>query len=401
MSPNQHVIIFRDTGWNYSDSSNTLGLTTVTYDKTNGEIYDADMELNTQDYNLVATSPAPAGAYDLASVITHEAGHFLGLAHSADGSAVMYAHYRTGAASPTSDDIAGICDIYSTDGTRSTSAGALSADTCDPTPRHGYSSLCGSLLAPDAGAGGGGSGEQPGTTTGKKCSVGGAPGGPAGGAWGYSGLVVLGLLARRVRRSARKVRAMAVAGCLAIAAAAATALVEREARASVSVAVTFEDLVRKSTGVAHVTAVEQQAQWEEGRIVTYTHVRVDARLAGELPQEVWVRTLGGEVGTIGQVVEGEPSFVVGQASLVFLRGRAGGFEVTARAQGQFPIEGGDGKAPHLIASKDLGVIVPPSVKPSGGNTTGASRLARDVLAGRALEEASRDVVAAWARVHAP
>jgi len=147
--PNQHVIVFRDDGWPYSDSSNTLGLTTITFDATDGEIFDADTELNSHDYNLVLGSAAPIDSYDLASVITHEAGHFLGLAHSGDRAAVMYAHYHPGSSALTSDDTAGICSAYPGGGVRETSSGALSGGTCDPTPRHGFSTACASA---DAGA---------------------------------------------------------------------------------------------------------------------------------------------------------------------------------------------------------------------------------------------------------
>jgi hypothetical protein len=149
--PNQHVIVFRDDGWPYSDSSNTIGLTTITYDATSGEIFDADMEINSHDFDLVAAPPVPPGGIDLASVITHEAGHFLGLAHSGDRGAVMYAHYRPGESTLTPDDVDGICSMYPHGGSRTTSAGALTGDKCDPAPRHGFSKTC---IAPDGGAGG-------------------------------------------------------------------------------------------------------------------------------------------------------------------------------------------------------------------------------------------------------
>jgi hypothetical protein len=142
--PNQHVIVFRDGGWPYSDSSNTLGLTTITFDATNGEIFDADMELNSHDYDLVAAGPIPFGSYDLASVITHEAGHFLGLAHSDDADACMYAHYHPGRSTLTADDVAGICAIYPPSGKRVTSSGPVSGERCDATPRHGFSTSCAS-----------------------------------------------------------------------------------------------------------------------------------------------------------------------------------------------------------------------------------------------------------------
>ena len=149
---NQNAIIFRDNGWPYNDSSNTLGLTTLTVDLNTGEILDADMELNTHGYQLVANGPVPPNAYDLASVLTHEAGHFLGLAHSEDSSAVMFVHYKSASTMPMADDVAGICALYPPGGARAPSAGFLAPGPCDPTPRNGFSTQCGPIQTFDAGA---------------------------------------------------------------------------------------------------------------------------------------------------------------------------------------------------------------------------------------------------------
>jgi hypothetical protein len=157
--PNQNVIVFRDDGWPYADPNNTLGLTTVTFDTRTGEIYDADMELNST-VGLVAEDPVPAGSYDLRNIITHEAGHFLGLAHTGDATAVMFARYHADSTMLMADDITGICTVYPPDGTRITSAGAAPAAMCDPTARHGFSTECGSLHPnpPPADVQGGGGG---------------------------------------------------------------------------------------------------------------------------------------------------------------------------------------------------------------------------------------------------
>ena len=48
----------------------------------------------------------------------------------------------------------------------------------------------------------------------------------------------------------------------------------RPARASISFAVAYDDMVTDSDPVAVVTALEHQSVWEENRIVTYTHLRV-------------------------------------------------------------------------------------------------------------------------------
>jgi hypothetical protein len=150
---NQHVILFHDDAWPYDDSSNTLGLTTVTYDPDTGEIYDADMEINAT-VPLSTSDPIDAQGYDFASIITHECGHFLGMAHSGADRATMFAHYTQGTTymrQLTDDDVAGICSIYLPGGVRAVDpsttddgSGLVAEDACDPTPRHGFSAQCAS-----------------------------------------------------------------------------------------------------------------------------------------------------------------------------------------------------------------------------------------------------------------
>jgi hypothetical protein len=147
--PNQHLIVFRDTVWPHNDANNTLGLTTVTFDADTGELYDADTEIN-GTVRLGVGDPVTAGAYDFESIITHEAGHFLGLAHSGDSSATMYAHYTQGSTamrSLTADDVAGLCSIYPPNARRNVdstvaSSGSLPEGPCDWNPRNGFTSQC-------------------------------------------------------------------------------------------------------------------------------------------------------------------------------------------------------------------------------------------------------------------
>lgn len=146
---NQHVIIFRDQGSTDFDSTNTLGLTTVTFNPDTGEIYDADIEINSSK-SLSVTVPVPSDGYDFPSIMTHEAGHFLGMAHSVSSQTTMYAQYTQGTITKrilSADDMAGICSIYPPDGTRAVATsvaanGFLTEDACDPTPRHGFQSEC-------------------------------------------------------------------------------------------------------------------------------------------------------------------------------------------------------------------------------------------------------------------
>ncbi len=106
------VIVFDDEGWPHDDPVNTLALTTVTYGPNDGRIFEAYTEVNSAQHTLTTLEPPPDdGSYDLQAILTHEAGHFFGLAHSMDTSAVMYAFYQPGAIALTPDDVDGICSV--------------------------------------------------------------------------------------------------------------------------------------------------------------------------------------------------------------------------------------------------------------------------------------------------
>ncbi len=148
--PNQNVIVFREASWPYNDPNNTLGLTTITFNSEDGEIFDADMEINATGGNLSIGDPVPAEGFDFASVVTHEIGHFLGLAHATSSQSTMFASYRPGSSALRSlaqDDRDGLCAIYPTDAERFVDPsvaqdGIVAAGACDPSPRHGLTSRC-------------------------------------------------------------------------------------------------------------------------------------------------------------------------------------------------------------------------------------------------------------------
>jgi hypothetical protein len=112
-APTGDAIVFRDDVWPYDDPNNTLALTTVTYAVDSALIFDAQIEINSHDHLLSAEEPPPDGVFRLRAILTHEAGHFFGIAHATDPRAVMYAHYRSAAVDLTPDDVVAVCTVYS------------------------------------------------------------------------------------------------------------------------------------------------------------------------------------------------------------------------------------------------------------------------------------------------
>jgi len=95
-----------------------FAVTTVWHRRSTGEILDVDMEINERQgpYDICPPEGCPGmERVDLENVVTHELGHYFGLAHSADPNATMYASAVAGETIKrdlAADDIAGICEIY-------------------------------------------------------------------------------------------------------------------------------------------------------------------------------------------------------------------------------------------------------------------------------------------------
>jgi hypothetical protein len=206
---------------------------------------------------------------------------------------------------------------------------------------------------------------------------------------------------------------------------------EPSASASVSIAVGFDALVKDADAVAIVVAQDAKSVWEDGRIVTYTRVKVEQSVAGDLGTgaEGWVRTLGGTVGRIGQLVDGEPNLSPTKPALVFLHKfkSTTTWEVSARAQGHFPIVADEAsKTKKLLRAANVGVLLPPKPTTAEAATAGAAgqlqsqsqttspqrataaaavgpgsvKLASEILHERALDEAVREIATTFRRLHA-
>ncbi len=153
--PNASAVIFWDDTWPHTSSSEVI-LTTLTFNKTTGEILDADMEVNTAQINFALTDPVPKNGTDMASALAHEVGHFFGIAHSPLREATMFARYTPGSIlfrDLEPDDSAALCSIYLPSGKRATSGGEVAPGACDPSapppPTAGDSGGC--SAGPNAG----------------------------------------------------------------------------------------------------------------------------------------------------------------------------------------------------------------------------------------------------------
>ncbi len=180
---NIHSVIFLDDWEQRGLPRDAFGLTLIWHSPESGEIFDADMQLNeTMGRFGICDGSCDAGVVDLQNVITHEAGHFLGLGHSPLPTAAMYGESRVGEVSKrnlTDDDVAGICAVFGA----AQSVGSCQAD--DHAPRGGLATRC---YEPDNG-----------------CAVG-RPGSSGGGAGATAALLLvlaLGLARPGIRRRGR------------------------------------------------------------------------------------------------------------------------------------------------------------------------------------------------------
>jgi hypothetical protein len=104
---NVNLIVFRDEAAGIDPSE--IASTRITANWVTGEIVDADIEINSYNYRFALPRESKPNALDLQAVLTHEIGHFLGLAHSDDPRALMSAHYPAQDAGLRADDVAAIC----------------------------------------------------------------------------------------------------------------------------------------------------------------------------------------------------------------------------------------------------------------------------------------------------
>lgn len=127
---------------------------------------------------------------------------------------------------------------------------------------------------------------------------------------------------------------------------AAASLFAAPAHATLVIGLTLEQLVDRSTSIVVCSALAAVSRYGDlgGRrcIVTDTRVRIDDVLGKPVPtsQELMVRTLGGRVGGVGQLVLGQAVISPESPGVAFLkRGADGAHWFVGMAQGYYPLQG--------------------------------------------------------------
>lgn len=133
-------VYFRDVGWPHEGLDSTLAQTNLSFGERTGRIGYADIEVNTT--MRFSVDDGGDGA-DLQAVMTHEAGHYIGLAHSLAPQSIMAAAYCVGSDRCTKgsvaarrlapDDLAAVCALYPPDG-YATAPDEVVATGCETSP---------------------------------------------------------------------------------------------------------------------------------------------------------------------------------------------------------------------------------------------------------------------------
>ena len=285
---NHNIVTWLENSWPYGGG--TIAITWTLF-FTDGQVVEADILMNGEDYFW--TTQNSGGATDVEGIIAHESGHFLGLDHTTDTTATMFASVvqgDTSLRSLSSDDTAGVQSVYGS----SPSSGAQFDGECEA---------------------GGGGGEGCG------CSLSGPPVTEGKLAGLVSVLALAGAFVARQRRTRLGTRRIG-----AVAAAMLAFFVAQDASATVAMDLSLEDLARASDAVIHGDVESVEVQTDGRYIRTVQRVRVRETIAGLAQGDVVeIVTPGGALpegqttdrGVRGARAAGIPTFEPGEEVVVF------------------------------------------------------------------------------------
>jgi len=144
-------------------AAGNIAITTTTFSIRTGRIFDADIELNASKVLTAVDSPPcpPTGpllqscvAFDIQNTITHEVGHFFGLAHASNSESTMYYSASVGETKKRvldPDTMQFVCDVYPK-GAPSQPCTVRSVNNNDPLPASACSAVPGGAMVAAAAA---------------------------------------------------------------------------------------------------------------------------------------------------------------------------------------------------------------------------------------------------------
>jgi MYXO-CTERM domain-containing protein len=298
-------IVLTDDEWPYDPSF--AGVTLVTYDVASGEIQDADIFLNGEAFEFEVDGDGDC--FDVGNVLTHELGHALGLGHSDDPEATMYAISRRGETAKRSladDDLAAFDQLYGT-GADAFDSQVMPACSASPGARPPSAVSLGALVL---------------------------------------GLGLVGRLRRRRQTRAGSRRIAIAAGLLVLAG------VVSAGWAAVGRYLPAEELARRADVVFQGTVQSRQAHWAGRVIVTDVTVSVDECWAGRCGSSSRVvRELGGEVDGVGMLAPEPSALPVGAQVVLFARDVRGALALVGGAQAVFRLDPQADLALRSVASQ--------------------------------------------------
>ncbi len=111
------------------------------------------------------------------------------------------------------------------------------------------------------------------------------------------------------------------------------------ASATTMIALDVPEMTRVSAAVVRGTVASVSSRWngDHSRIVTDAVIDVSEAYKGSTTKRITVTQPGGEVGDIGQRVEGVAKFSAGEELVVFLEAHGDAFIVTGMSQGKFTL----------------------------------------------------------------
>ena len=298
----RNVLFWTEESWMHDRA--VIALTSINYYPDTGIIADADIDFNGVDYTWTVTDTNVR--IDVQAIATHEIGHVVGLDHSEDGTAAMYAYYDVTPAGMgetrqrvlNGDDKAAIAYLYPCDALRVVD-GDRSVVGMDADCTEAF------FTWPEYADGAG-----PHTAT---CAA----------SVGRAGLWVMGLLALGLAVWRRSVAARLPLAAWALVMVLAPS--QGDLLANITPWADLDRTAALAEGVVRAEVTSVEPVWtEDGHVHSLVELVVEEWLAGEGPEHLVLERPSGVNEELGTYVPGDPRFEIGQDVILLLADRNDG-----------------------------------------------------------------------------